>query len=405
MTSGPKAGAEPHPRPRSSIAATGLLVLGIAVVLYFARSILIPITLALVLSLLLSPIMRAMTRLKLPRPIAAGILVLGFLLTVVVLIGALAQPAENWLEEAPQTLRELRSDLYAARGQLDGIEDVAKEVDNLAAVDDEAGVPAQEVVVKEPGLIASMLGGLTTALTALAVVMFTTYFLLACGRDLIRAVAAFGDTWSERRKILVSARDVQQQLGRYLGIVTIINISLGLLVGMLGYVLGINNPALWGAMVALFNFAPYAGAVVSFVVLSIVSLSTFDGLGQAAIFPLSFLVLTAVEGQLITPSILGYRMSINPLFVFLAVVLWGWLWGIVGALLAVPLLVSFIALAENVPQLHATVKFLRGGTSGDRCAFPGEEIDDDGVSWKGDNPTSPVHDDDRLKHEQTKLAR
>lgn len=354
-------------RPKSSIAAIGLLLVAIVVILSLAKSLLIPITLSLIFALLLSPLMRVMEKAKIPSSAAAALLVLTFLGVGVTLISSLADPAKEWLQEAPRTIRQLQQDLASTPGNVgDNIQNVAEEVEELTDVEnDNSGLPAREVVVKESGgVVTSMLGGLTTAFAVLTAVFFLTFFFLAYGNDLLSTLAHLGRNASERRRIIVTLHAVQTRLAQYLLTVSIINSCLGLLVAGFAWKLGIENPALWGTMVALFNFAPYAGAIASLAVLTLVSLSSFNTLSEAIILPLSFMILTAIEGQLITPSILGLRMSINPLLVFLAVMIWGWLWGIIGALVAVPLLICFVAFAEGIPGLRPVADFCHGGPEG-----------------------------------------
>jgi predicted PurR-regulated permease PerM len=345
-------------RSTSSAAMIGLLLLAIPATLYFAADLLTPIAFAVLLNLLLSPLVRAGSRIGIPSGVSAAVLVGSMIGLLVTLIMLLSEPAERWIAEAPTTVRELRLDMFSARSHLDGIRELADEVEELATPEDKPGT--QAVVVRGPGVIESLLGGLPQVVTFLGIVMFTTFFLLASGDTLLRKFTRCGRTWSERRTIVTIAREIQRDLSRYLGTVTLINIGLGASVGFSMYLLEVPNPHLWGVMVTMFNYAPYVGALASAVVLTLVGIATFDTLTTSLTPVAVFLLLTTLEGQLITPTVLGQRLSLNPLFVFLSVIVWGWLWGIAGALMAVPIMTSIKVVCDHVPGLEPVGEFFRG---------------------------------------------
>jgi predicted PurR-regulated permease PerM len=184
--------------------------------------------------------------------------------------------------------------------------------------------------------------------TSLAVTFLTAFFLLAGGEEQSRRILTFGKSWAAKKRIIRVSREIQKEVSRHLRTVTLINICLGVAVGLVLWQLEIPNPGLWGTMVAILNFAPYVGAIVSTIVLATVGATTFANLTDALLVPGTFLLLTALEGALITPLILGRRLSLSPLTVFLSVVALGWLWGVVGALIAVPLVSSLkVILAHS----------------------------------------------------------
>jgi predicted PurR-regulated permease PerM len=175
-----------------------------------------------------------------------------------------------------------------------------------------------------------------------------------------------GSTQDSRRRISMMLRDVRKEVSTYLNTVTMINIALGIAVGLAMWWLGVPDPALWGVMVALFNFAPYIGAAASAFVLTVVGATAFDTLGQALLVPALFLVLTVIEGSVVTPIILGRRVSLNSLLVFLSVVFWGWIWGPAGALMAVPVTSSLSVFRTHFKRAGATAgaaSVVTGGVS------------------------------------------
>jgi predicted PurR-regulated permease PerM len=342
----------------ATIAVFGLFFIAIALCLYLAADMLSPIAFAVLLSLLTSPLVRVLSRLGVPKALAALAIVMAMVGTLVLIVTLLAEPAGRWLEEAPRTVRELKQEMFSGKNQLDGIQELAEEVEGLAVPD--APGDAQPVVVQGPSVAENLLIGLPAVATFAGIVMFLTYFLLASGDTLLRRLTRCGRTWSERRRIVAIARQIQKDQSRYLATVTIINVALGSITGLAMYWLDVPNPFLWGTMVALFNFAPYVGAVVSASVLTVVGLSTFDTLGDSLAPAAVFLCLTILEGQLITPTILGQRLALSPIFVFLSVIVWGWLWGVTGALMAVPIVTSLKVICDHVPSLARVGDFVRG---------------------------------------------
>lgn len=345
-------------RRRMSLALTGLLILAVTACLYFAADLLTPIAFAFLLNLLLSPVVRWLHGFGVPTTLSAFAIVATLVGLLVLGVTMLAEPAERWIQEAPRTIRELQNDLFTAKSHLEGIQELADEVEELAQTAEPDD--AQPVVVKGPSIAENLLIGLPTAAAFVGIVMFLTFFLLASGETLLRRMTRCGRNWTERRRIVTIARQIQLEQSRYLATVTLINVALGAATSAAMYLLDVPNPFLWGTMVALFNFAPYVGAVVSASVIAVVGLSTFDTLGASLAPSAVFLVLTILEGQLITPMILGQKMALNPLFVFLSVIVWGWLWGIAGALMAVPIVASAKVICDHVPGLEHVGSFVRG---------------------------------------------
>ncbi len=321
----------------SLLVQVGLLGLAILYTLYFARFLLVPLTAALLLHQLLYSPVQWLHRKGLPLGMAAGLMLSGVLFLIGLAGNFLAEPAEAWLHEAPASLHELslRLRATAGTGAIEELRELGEEVQELISVH-EADSATQVVRVEGPGLLGNLAVGLEVAAAGLVIMFFTCFFLLIAGNRLSRALVALGSTADSRRRISMTLRDVRKEVSTYLNTVTMINIGLGLAVGLMLWTLGVPDPALWGVMVALFNFAPYIGAIGSAFVLTVVGVTAFDTLGQALLVPALFLGLTTIEGSLVTPMILGRRVSLNSLLVFLSVVFWGWIWGPAGALMAVP---------------------------------------------------------------------
>jgi len=184
------------------------------------------------------------------------------------------------------------------------------------------------------------------------------YFLLASGNLFLRKVVSATPRFTDKKREVDIANQVETAVSSYLFTVTFINMALGAAVALALYLMGVPNPVLWGVMVALFNFVPYLGEMTSIVILSIVGLLTFDELWRSMMVPIVFYLLSAIEGYLITPMVLGKRLSLNPVVIVLSVLFWGWMWGIPGALLAVPILIAIKTTCDRVDSLKLVGDFI-----------------------------------------------
>lgn len=197
----------------------------------------------------------------------------------------------------------------------------------------------------------SYLSGTGNVVTFLTISGVLLYFLLAHGDDLLRRILKSLPDFTSRRRFLEVIQNVQEGLGSYLAQVTVINAGLGIAVGIAMWMLGMPSPMLWAVMAFAFNFIPIVGAIAGAVIILVVALVTFEPTYYAFVVTLTFLGLTSAEGQFITPSILGRSMSMNPILVFLSVSIWGWMWGIMGVFLSVPLLIATRMACERYEGL------------------------------------------------------
>lgn len=343
--------------PLRSVALTTLTVLAVLYTLYFARAVLMPFTVALLLYLLLSPLVHRLKQWRVPPSLSAATL----LVALVVLLGtagySLIEPAKEWLREAPTNLRQLTREVEDLKAPLEDIKEFGEEVGEMTELDSKQP-KAQQVEIKEKNALDRVMKSVPTFLASLLVTLFTAFFMLAAGDRLARKVLTFGKSWQTRRKIIKASREIQFELSRHLQTITLINGLLGLSVGVIMWALDVPNPELWGTMVAVFNFAPYVGAVVSAMILTVVGVATFSTLPEALMVPGAFLLLTSLEGALFTPLVLGQRLSLSPLVVFLSVIVWGWLWGVAGALIAVPLMCSVKVLMSHIDATRPMARLL-----------------------------------------------
>lgn len=337
----------------AAISTTGwaintLAVLAIFGVFYLSSSLLLPLMLATLLSLLLAPLVSRLVKWGIPRPAGALGIILGFTGTFLLGIYFLTAPASEWIEQVPDAINSLQYELAPLTRQIEDVSEAAKKVEDFADSDDEAA--RAFVQIDGEDLREQFLKQAQKFLLGSVVVFFLLYFLLA-GADRLRrnTLRALPNSTSERR-IIVIMRRMQKQISRYLLSISIINILLGIIITAVAWAFDLPNPLLWGAMTTVLNFVPYIGPFVGMAVITAVSVVSLSG-PQAFLMPTLFLLITSLEGQLITPTILGRNLSINPVFIFVALIFWGWMWGVIGALLAVPIMVSFKITCDNVPSL------------------------------------------------------
>jgi len=347
---------------RGDWALKGLFVLAVLYSAYFAKVILMPLSLAVLLTLWLAPVVRAMKRVRLPEPVGAAILVMGLAAAFACAVYLLFDPGTRWIESAPQVLRQAEFKLRGFKKSVQQVTEAAAKVEEITSVDGKKP-DASRVVTTEPRLASRVLAGTQSALPSVAATIVLLYFLLASGDLFLRKLVRVTPGLDRRRRTVRITRAIQSNLGRYLITVSCINAGLGLVTGVAMHLLGMPNPVLWGVMVAMLNFMPYIGAALSLGVLTMVAFLTFDGLGQILAMPAAFFVLTALEGQILTPYLTGRRLTLNPVAIFLSMLLWGWLWGVVGALIAVPILMVVKVLCDHVESLAPIGEFVGGRTA------------------------------------------
>ncbi len=218
----------------------------------------------------------------------------------------------------------------------------------------------QVVTVKSQTLAGVVLNAAKKVALSTIGMLVLLYFLLASGDLFLRKVIDMTPRLADKQRAVTLLRQIESEVSNYLLTVAVINACLGAAVALAMYVMGVPNPVLWGVMAGLFNFVPYLGDIVSFSVLTAVGLLTFDELWRGLLVPGVFYLLTALEGYVVSPLIIGQRLRLNPVVIVLSVLFWGWMWGILGAVLAVPILVVLKSVCAHVEPLQSFGEFLEG---------------------------------------------
>jgi len=328
-----------------------LVLIAIAVVLYLTASLLLPIMVAITLALLLSPAVNALTRLRLPQPVSAGIVMLAVLVSLGGLAVNIASPVQGWIETAPQQLGKLEDRLATLMRPVEAVREATETVSEIAAKESAQKQKPREVVLDRGGLSTVLNVTVDTVIVVLSTVMLA-YFLLACGDVLLRKLIAVTPEREDKIRMLEIARTVRREIARYYATITLVNIGLGIGTGIAMWALDMPTPVVWGVAITLLNFLPYLGPLVATVTLAAVGLITFESPGGMLAPPAAFLLLNFIEDQLILPFLLGRSLRLNPVVIFLWVLICAWVWGIGGLLLAVPLLVAIRICAERLPKLR-----------------------------------------------------
>lgn len=325
------------PRRSASWPLVVLAVLAILAALYVARDVLVPITLAVLLALLLRPILRRMRRLRIPDLASALVLVGGVAVLFALAVLTLAGQGQQWLSEAPAMIQKVGQMLPRKSGPIDDLQKTTQAVQDLAATDNSQEKPVP-VEVQSSDAAYALVGGSGHFIGAAVIVFVLGYFLLALSETLLKQALSTRGTFLEKRNIVELVREVESGISRYLLTITIINACLGIATAAAMWALGVPNPILWGILAGLLNYVPHVGAFLCMVVLFIVGTVTHQSLAQGALVAGAFVLLTSAESYFITPVVLSKSLRLSPLAVILAILFWGWLWGIAGGLMAAPLL-------------------------------------------------------------------
>ena len=338
----------------SSIALTGLFILATFYTIYFMRSILLPIVLALLLSYLLRPIVRGLDRLKIPLSVSAALLLIGFFGLIGYGISVLATPTAEWLQKAPAGFAELQRKLLPVKKSVAQVTQATGEIEKLAS----ANAEIRAVEVKRHPITETLFMRTPEFIASAVLSLILLYFLLVYDQAFIAKLVKLLPTLSDKKTAVGIAHDIEAQISRYLFTVTAINVCLGVAVGTAVGLLGLRNPVMWGVMVALLNFVPYLGALTGIICMTIGAALSFDSLGYAFVFPAVYLFFGVLEGSFITPWIMGRSLTLNPVIILLSLTFWGWMWGIVGIILAVPILAAFKILCAHIKPMEPLAEFL-----------------------------------------------
>lgn len=334
--------------PRSA-ALWGIFLLLLLAALYAARSLALPVAFAALASLVLGPVVRALVRFRVPAPLTAAALLLLFLGGAGYGIVALSGPAAEWVKRAPEGVREAERKLRFLREPVAQVSQATERVERATRL---PGVQPTQTVVVQPRSLSDVAldqtQGFVSGLLMSAVLLF---FLLSAPDGFLEKAVELAPRLQDKKRVVTAAREIEGEVSTYLLTTSMINAAFGAAVGVAMALLGVPNAILWGVLAALTNFVPYVGALAMAVVLAGVGILSFEGPWRMFLPAGVFVLLNVVEANFVTPFVMGRRLTLNPAVVFVWVLLWSWLWGVPGGLIAVPMLAALKIVCQHAPSL------------------------------------------------------
>ncbi len=344
------------PAQATFLLQSGMLLLAVFVVMYVAKAIILPVILAFVLKLLLNPAFRWLQRLGLPRVLGALLLLVALSATIVGLVAALSGPAVDWFAKLPGGIPRLQEKLEFLRQPVEIFRRFLAAVRGLA--------PLESAVVAIPTSEGTLHEQLFAGTWNFAAGLFTTglllFFLMIAGDTFLRKLVEILPSFSEKRQAVEMSQQIESDISAYLATVTIMNAAVGLATALVMWSCGIGDPVLWGAVAFLLNYVPILGPLIGVGLFVLVGLLTLDMLWEALLPAGLYLLIHVIEGEGVTPMLLAKRFTLNPVLVILALVFWYWMWGVPGAILAVPLLAITKIVCDRIRPLNAFGHFLAG---------------------------------------------
>ena len=331
----------------TQIAIIGLFVLAVTTALYVTRAVAVPLLLALIMGTILAPLVDRLSRHGVPRVVSTVFIVLLLMTLLVIFVVALTTPLADWLGRASELGALLKSKLQNFSGPLSALQNLYATLQSVGASGRQAGQDITVAAAPNANIVETAVSVLTPALSQLLIFFVSIMFYLVYKTDFkASAILAFS-TRQTRLRILRIFNEVESGLARFFATFALINIALGAVTTLAMYLVGMPNPLLWGVMAGVLNFLPYLGPAIVTIALVVASLVSFPTLAGVAVPPLVYIAVHTIEGEFLTPSVLGYQLSVNPFFLFLSVVFWTWMWGPIGAFLAVPIAMAAAGVLQH----------------------------------------------------------
>jgi predicted PurR-regulated permease PerM len=346
----------PLPSEPRTIFLGGLFGLALLTALYFASPIVLPVVLAIVLKLLLQPLVRLIERTGLPRALGALLAIFLLLVALAALVSGVAGPAASWAGKLPDAIPQVQQKLAFLSRPISSFEWMMAQLQGIGGA--RIGVPqtSQESI----NVMGAVFSGTTTVAAGLFTTLIVLFFLLVSGETFMRRFVEILPSFAEKRQAVEITLDIERNISAYLITVTLINAIVGLLTMLVMWATGVANPLLWGLIAFVVNFVPILGPMVALVVFLMAGVLSL-GVTWWALLPVGlYFLIHVVEGEIVTPMLMARRFTINPVAVILSLLFWYWMWGVPGAILAVPMLAIIKIVCDDVRPLRAFGHFLEG---------------------------------------------
>jgi predicted PurR-regulated permease PerM len=350
----------PLPSDLRTIFEGGLFLLALLAALYVAREIVLPIVLAVILNLFLQPALRTLERVHVPRMLGA-LLLIGLLFGTIVAFGtALSGPAAAWAAKLPQGVPRLQEHLSFLRAPIDAVRQFVQQAQGYVSGDTQPNAGAPQGSSLGAGFWLGLFSGTRTFAGGFLETVLVLFFLLLSGDTFLRRLVEILPRFSDKRQAIEMSQHIERDISAYLVTITVMNTAVGLATALVMWLCGLGDPILWGAVAFLLNYVPILGPMIGLMTFVLAGLLTADHLWRALLPAALYLVIHLAEGETITPMLLARRFTLNPVLVVLALIFWYWMWGVPGAILAVPMLAITKIICDRIRMLAALGHFLEG---------------------------------------------
>jgi predicted PurR-regulated permease PerM len=346
----------PLPSDPTVIFLGGLFVLALMTIAYVASEIVLPLVFAIILNLLLQPALRILERLRVPRILAALLLILALFGTIVGLGTAISGPAATWAAKLPEGIPRLQERLSFMREPIDTLQQFLQQVEDFGRT-----APSQPAAAaaQGPTLLAKLFTGTRNFANGLFTTVLFLFFLLVSGDIFLHRLVEILPRFSSKRQVVEISQQIENDISAYLVTITIMNAAVGVATGLAMWLTGVGDPVLWGTVAFLLNYVPILGTALGVLIFLLAGLLTIDTLWLALLPAGLYLGFHLIEGETVTPMLLARRFTLNPVLV-ISLVFWFWMWGIPGAILSVPMLAITKIICDRVRPLAAFGHFLEG---------------------------------------------
>ena len=346
----------PLPSDPKAVFLGGLFFLALLAAAYVAREVIMPLTFAVVLALLLQPALRLLERLRLPRTLAALLLIFALLGTIVGLGAAVSGPARSWAGKLPEGIPRLQEKLSFVREPVNTLQRFLQQVENFGGTESKNTAESAQ----GPTFLTRLFTGTRNFASGFFTTVLFLFFLLVSGDIFLQRFVEILPRFSSKRQVVEIDQQIERDISAYLVTITIMNAAVGIAVAMAMWLTGVGDPVLWGTVAFLLNYVPILGPVLGVLIFLLAGLLTHDVLWQALLPAGLYLGIHLIEGETVTPMLVAKRFTLNPVLVIISLVFWFWLWGVPGAILSFPMLAIAKIVCDRVKSLAAFGHFLEG---------------------------------------------
>jgi predicted PurR-regulated permease PerM len=336
----------------------GLFMLALLAALYAAREIVLPIILAIILNLLLQPALRLLERLHVPRMLGALLLIALLFGTIVAFVTGMSGPASSWAAKLPEGVPRLQEHLNFLRAPIEAVRQFWQQAQGYVSGDSQPAASTSPAF--GAGLLLTIFSNTSAFAAGFLETVLVLFFLLLSGDTFLRRLVEVLPSFSDKRQAVEISQHIEHDISAYLITITIMNAAVGLTTALAMWLCGLGDPILWGAVAFLLNYVPILGPMIGVAMFTLAGLLTAKTLWLALLPAGLYFVIHLAEGEIITPTLLARRFTLNRVLVILALIFWYWMWGVPGAILAVPMLAITKIICDRIRMLAAFGHFLEG---------------------------------------------